>query len=326
MQHPFMRRGMTGRAVSASIHSRLHEALVRGEPMTYAQLADHAGCTVRSVRNYLARSQEIFGFAVETLRDPDNNSIKVRAKVAAPRPDQPPDHSAWLAAAVRERLFRLEPGARPQSERLPLLAAFRGIPAYGQEHEKLLGWWLAACRTQPRLAVRLRPRSSTAPDTVLWPVGAVLHNIEGLLLVGLPVEADAAESVRVINLDAVSTEADALVAVGTEETGEPAVDLAAIDMAELLDVPFSVHPRVDEVRPSAKVHVRFEPELAERMGGRVVHRTQSAVLRTDGSLDVKFGPADLSTAAAWARSFGKALRVLGSKKLRKAVKKGSYTP
>ena len=323
-----MRRGMTGRAVSASIHSRLHDALMQGEPMTYAQLAQHAGCTVRSVRNYLARSQEIFGFAVEQLRAPGSHAVMVRAKAARPQVARSTDLSALLGAAVRDRLFRTEPPARTSADRrLPLIASFRGIPSYAAEHEKMLGLWLDACSEVPRRAVRLRNRAAASnPEQVLWPLGAVLHNQEGLLLVGLPLEADALDALRVINLENVSTEADAMSCLARSETGEPALDLGALELGELIDLPFSVHPRNADGRPTVQVHVRFEPELAERMRSRLVHRSQAAVLRTDGSLDVKFGPADLNVAACWARSFGKAVQVLGSKKLRKAVKKGGFAP
>lgn len=324
-----MRRGKTGRAVSAAIHSRLRDALVQGEPRTYAQLAEHAGCTIRSVRNYLARSREIFGFAVEQTRVPGTHSVLVRA--AGSPAEKPRSQSGFisdLGVSLRERLFHAEPAKRARGDRpAPLVVSFRGIPSYGPDHEAVLESWLAASCQMPRTAVRLRRVAQAgAPEIMLWPLGAVLHNIDGLLLVGLPLEADHAEAVRIINLENVSTEPDAITLVDRRETGEPAVDLNAIELSEIVDLPFCARSVEPDDRTEVHVHVRFDAEVAERMRSRVWHRSQSAVLRTDGSLDVKFGPVDLNAAAAWASSFGRAVRVLGDKKLRKAVKKRSFSP
>jgi hypothetical protein len=323
-----MRRGKTGRAVSATIHGRLLEALLQGEPKTYAQLAEHAGCTVRSVRNYLERSQEIFGFRVQQSRAPGSHCVLVRAAAPALASRRSsPALVDGLAAAVRERLFHLERPAPAQGERpATIIASFRGIPSYGPDHERLLDSWVTACTARPRLAVRLRCPGLEPPECILWPLAAILHNVEGLLLVGLPLEADSLDAVRVVNLERVSTEPGGLALTQRGETGEPAVDLESIDVHELIELPFSARPMRQDGRTDVEVHVRFEPELAERMRNRLWHRGQEAVLRTDGCLDVKFGPVDLDVAASWASSFGSAVRVLGSKKLRKTVKKGRFVP
>jgi hypothetical protein len=319
---------MTGRAVSAAIHSRLRDALAQGEPRTYAQLAEHAGCTVRSVRNYLSRSKEIFGFAVEQTRAAGSHSVLVRAAGVPAQVRASPEISSSLVAGLRDRLFHTESATRTPDDRPTCLTVcFRGIPSYSALHEKLLTCWLQACCQVPRSAVRLRVSGrDAAPELMLWPLGAVLHNIEGLLLVGLPLEADALDAVRVINLDSVSTDSDAIEWVDRKQTGEPAVDLSAVDLAELIDLPFSACPVGQDSRVAVNVHVRFEAAIANRMRTRVWHRAQTAVLRTDGSLDVKFGPVDLDVAASWVSSFGDAARVVGDKKLRKAVKKRSFCP
>lgn len=322
-----MRRGKTGRAVSATIHGRLQEALLQGEPRTYAQLAEHAGCTVRSVRNYLDRSKEIFGFAIEQTRVAGSHSVLVRAAGASLPARCSPSLLQGLASAVRDRLFQLERAAGSSGDRRgPIFASFRGIPSYRAEHERLLDGWVAACCRVPRLAVRLRCPGSEPPESILWPLATVLHNLEGLLLVGLPLEADAPEALRVLNLERVSTEPGGLQLVDRKDTGDPAVDLEAIDVSELIDLPFSARPLRQGGRAAVDVHVRFDAAVADRMRTRLWHRSQAAVLRTDGSLDVKFGPADLDVAASWASSFGASARVLGSKKLRKAVKKGRFSP
>jgi hypothetical protein len=323
-----MRRGKTGRAVSATIHGRLQEALLQGEPKTYAQLATHAGCTVRSVRNYLERSQEIFGFRVEQTRAPGSHSVLVRAagRALAAR-GSCPAFAQGLASAVRDRLFHLEHAGGSLGDRsAPIIASFRGIPSYNPDQERLLDGWVGACTKAPRLAVRLRCPGLEPPECTLWPLATILHNLEGLLLVGLPIEADSLDAVRVVNLERVSTEPGGLQVAQRNETGDPAVDLDAVDVYELIDLPFSARPLRQDGRATVDVHVRFEPEVADRMRNRLWHRSQEAVLRTDGSLDVKFGPVDLDVAASWASSFGGAAQVMGSKKLRKTVKKGRFTP
>lgn len=320
-----MPRGTTGRAVSATIHSRLRDALLAGQPMTYAQLAAAAGCTVRSVRNYLARSREIFGFDVEQQHVPGSHAIALRA--AGVHADNPPhDLARSLAHGLRQQLFHIDPAAHQGSQRpLPFVVSMRGLPSYSDEHEKLLAAWLHACVAEPRSVVRLAFADSSVSELLLWPLGAVLHNVEGIVLLGLPLDADSSDRFRAINLDTLRTGGEALALVDRKETGDPAVDLSAINPAELLDLPFSAVPRSPDAR-TVNVHVRFDPPTAERVRSRWWHKSQSAVLRTDGCLDLEFGPVDLGAAAAWVASYGDAVRVIGDKKLRKAVKKRDFVP
>lgn len=321
-----MPRGMTGRAVSATIHSRLRDALLSGQPMTYAQLAAAAGCTVRSVRNYLARSREIFGFDVEQRHVPGSHAVVLHAVGSQPPEPAPADLLRSLTAGIRQQLFHVEPSAHASPHRqLPLVVSLRGLPSYSLDHERLLTAWMHACVAEPRQVVRLALATASPAELLVWPVGAVLHNLEGIVLLGLPLDTDAVERVRGLNLDALRTDRDALQLVDRKETGDPAVDLSTIHLAELVDLPFSASPRSPDAR-LVDVHVRFDPPTAERVRSRWWHKSQSAVLRTDGCLDLEFGPVELGAAAAWAASFGDAVRVIGDKKLRKAVKKRDFVP
>lgn len=321
-----MPRGTTGRAVSATIHIRLREALQRGEPMSFAQLAAAAGCTVRSVRNYLARARDIFGFDVEQRRAPGGHVVLVRALVD-PLPAAPPAvmRSGSIAERLRDGLFHAEPAGATHRSSPSLLVAFRGLPAYTPEHERLLEAWLQACEVEPRRAVRLSLSRPVSAEALLWPLGAVFHNLDGLLLLGLPIDAESPEMVQAIELDAVRTEVEALRPIDRGESGDPSLDFTAIDLRELVDLPFCSGPRRPDTR-TVDVHVRFDPSAAERVRSRWWHKGQSAVLRTDGCLDVEFGPVPLGAAAGWVASWGDAVKVVGDKKLRKAVKKRDFAP
>jgi hypothetical protein len=321
-------RGMTGRAVSAAIHSRLKEALASGEPMSYAQLAKAAGCTVRSVRNYLARSSEIFGFTIEQSRPHRSHSVLVRA-VGLPPPTAVQDLSVVMAEALRARLFvDSQPLDAPSHSALAALrVSMRGVPVYGSHHESVLSRWVDVAGRRPRRAVRLRLQADRPAhaELMLWPLGAVLHNLEGLLLAGVPIDAESLDAVQLVALDLVAAESDAMQVLERSDTGDPGLDLSSIELGELLDLPFATRPRPTTPGSSVDVHVRFDPCCAGRLQHRLFHRSQRAVLRTDGSLDVKFGPVEIEAAASWVASFGRSIKVMGDKRLRKTVKKRSFS-
>ncbi|MCU0692311.1 MAG: WYL domain-containing protein [Polyangiaceae bacterium] len=316
----------TGRAVSAAIHNRLREALTSGEPETYAQLAQRAGCTVRSVRNYLARSQEIFGFDIERSRN-GGHAVVVRAVGVSRPPSVAPVDDPLLSlerAFCRTLLLgSCDPQAPAPSQ--PIFVALRGLPAYSLHHASALRDWLRACQTSPRTAVRLRLQGPTRElaERALWPVGLVFHNVEGLLLIGLPLEADALNAITWIELSTLLDDIGTVCCLDRAATGDPLFDLDHVDVRDLLDLPFCA-PISDGAL--VDVHVRFSADIAPRLRSRVWHRTQRVVLRRDGSVDVRFGPVELAAAASWAASYGAAVRVMGDKRLRKAVKKRNFSP
>jgi hypothetical protein len=321
-------RGVTGRAVSAGIHSRLRDALASGEPRTYAQLADAAGCTVRSVRNYLAHAEAIFGFKVVAARG-TGRRVLVKAASGKAQRGVPDRLTLALGPEIVRALFGAEAERQAaEGSRCPFSVALRGLPAYGPRHAAHLEAFCRACEARPLRAVRLVLESAGAPavEIALWPLRALLHNHEGLLLVGLPVEADTPSDVRAVNLASLAGSDDAVRTIDTSESGQPTQDLDAVDVEASLELPFLGRPDPADPKAAAQVHVRFEPSSAATVRGRVWHRSQRMVVRADGSVDVRFGPVDLGTAASWVASFGRAARVLGDKRLRKAVKKRAFVP
>ena len=66
---------------------------------------------------------------------------------------------------------------------------------------------------------------------------AVLHNIDKIRFVGLPIDADHADALRVVDLQLVRSESDAVQLLEPKDTGDPSVDLASIDLGDVLDLP-----------------------------------------------------------------------------------------
>lgn len=306
-------RATTGRAISASIHQRLKDALARGEPLTYQELADLAGCTVRSVRNYLARPTEIFGFPIERSRD-ENNRVVVHAIV-------PPDAApASTTADPFQQAFlqALFPG-NPSDDTPNVVVALRGLPKYSPQHAAIARRFVQASTTRT-FALRLRLRDDPA-DLVLWPVGVVVHNLAGVVLVGLPYGNEDASQLHAVELSRILDDPDSLEPV----PGTPCSGLEDVTVATAMDLPFCAS-LPEASTPMTDVHVRFDPSLTNRLRDCIWHQGQQVILRRNGELDVRFGPVPLHLAASWAASFGAGVRVLGGKKLRKAIKKGSFFP
>lgn len=325
-------RASTGRAVSAAIHSHLREALADGTPKTYAQLAASAGCTVRSVRNYLERCEDIFGFRIERYRD-GGHSLMVQAvatnpaELAAPvaAPDSPVVADAF-ATALADALLPNRPGAADRRALASsfLLFSFRGLPVLGPHQCAVLQAWIDACAsTSPRpVRLRLVDGAPGAPELSAWPVAAVVHNVEGIQLLALPLEADSSEGLRTVDLSLVENHANAFSWIESAESVEPPFDFKSLNLAEMFGSPFSACAGSDA--PLVQVHVRFAAAFAPVVQSRLWHSNQRAVVRRDGCVDLRFGPVRLDAAASWVASLGRAVEVVGDKKLRKAVKKRSF--
>ncbi len=302
-------RATTGRAVSATILQRLHQALAHGEPLSYQQLAEHAGCTVRSVRNYLDQPAEIFGFPIEKSRD-SQHRVLVRAVLSSPvspPADVDPFHDAFLHA--------LFPSDAPSG---PVVVALPNLPRYGRHQALVARRWAEHGRSRNQ-AVRLRfPGFSLHPT--LWPLGVVVHHHEGVVLIGLPCDASAPSSPLAFALHRLPDDPDLLEPI--DRTQPPW--LKDVSLEQLVDLPFCATPPGDDTM--VEVHVRFDASLTDRLRHCLWHRSQVLVLRTDGQLDVRFGPVPLRLAASWVCSFGSGVSVQGDKRLRKAVKKRSFSP
>jgi hypothetical protein len=322
----------TGRAVSAAIHSRLRDALLRGNPITYAQLASEADCTVRSVRNYLERSVEIFGFPVERIRG-DGHNVFVRALVPPdepiptvvdasplPAPSQSKDCFDQIGEALAQSL-RSQSAAHP-APRSAIFIALRALPSYSPAHSAVLSRFLAACERHPTTTVSVRVGDIWTPPIV--PLAVVLRDIRGILLIF----AKRLDDTLLVNSIALCDVSDADDAIRDVEPSPDFSDLdpESIDLIDVLDLPFAVTPKSSSPKSRVSVHLRFEKDHSALARSRWWHHSQRLIAHRDGSTELRFGPVDANAAASLVVSLGKTVEVLGDKRLRKVVKKRSFVP
>lgn len=307
--------------MSAAIHQNLRRVLLAGEPVTYEQLASAAGCTVRSVRNYLARAEEIFGFSIEKTRDAKNRAL-VRIKHSswshtAPEPAADPFARAFVAELFDREVRE---AANPH-----VIVSLRGLPSYAPQLEAVARQFEKACG-EPPCTVELklvRPGESVA----MRPAAVVVHNIFGVLLVGYRVDAQAALGPVVVPLERVQAHPGSLEIVSQSGARNASALHGMVfdtsSVRELLGLPFGGW-QTAAGEPMTNVHVRFHAAVGRYVAARTWHHEQRMDWCEDGSLEVRFGPVALSLAASWVASFGKCARVLGSKKLKKAVKSRAF--
>lgn len=304
-----MGTGAGDRAASARIVRALRDALGRGEPLGYEQLARAAGCTARTVRNYVEDAERTLGIGVQKERGA-NRTVRVRARPAA---DRVTIESVGLAVA-REMLRGIFPveGTRLEAPSAPMplqiVVAARGAYQYREEHKRALLRWLNAAQARPRRAVRFaytkpetRGRRATA-DRVVWPLGIVVRDLARVYLAGMPEEATDRADVRTYALERASDMR--MLAPSAASAAPPGIEGARV--VDAIDWPFSIYPPEAD---GVMVHVRFTPEQAPHVEGRLWHRTQRVSRRRDGSLDVRFGPANRGEVEAWVRQWGRGAMV-----------------
>ena len=308
-------RATSGRAVSATILQRLQHALAQGRPLTYLELAQQAGCTVRSVRNYLQHAEQLLGFDVEKKRDRER--VLVRAVLSSPS-SLPPSScfrsdASPLDSALSDRLF-------PPSTVNPLSCvqiAFPNLPHYAEHHARVCQAWIRHAQSRTHALRFLIPTvTSTAP---LWPLGIVVNHHMGIVLIGFPCHETDPKNRWTLELIRLPNESTLWEPIEREAPDW----VKALSVRDLFDSPFCFLS--DQEDKTIDVHVRFDASLTERLRHCVWHSSQSVVLRTDGMLDVRFGPVSLAWAASWVSSFGASVTVLGDKKLCKTVKKRSFS-
>jgi hypothetical protein len=153
---------------------------------------------------------------------------------------------------------------------------------------------------------------------------AVLHGAEGILLAGVSNDDGEAGAVCVVRLADVVDAADA---ISIAESGalESSERLLQRVSGALSDMPFCLQARGKSAQGTL-VHVRFLAPYTRQATQRLWHRTQRVVARSDGSVDVLFGPVAVDAAASWVASLGEMVEVLGDRRLRKALKKGAFAP
>jgi hypothetical protein len=304
---PVRQESPSGRAASAAIVARLRAALESGRALTYEELAAKARCTERTVRNYLDDADAALGVSVVRARDRDHAvRVRLRQDDATATIEK---LALELARQMLRSIFPVAGTALDRSHRHPrvqLVVAVRGAYEYREEHMRALRAWLNACAARPRVAVRFEytGMASGPGERIVWPLGVVVRDAAKVYVAGIPAEAERGSDVRTYALERL--------AVGRRESGvdvlegetagspPPGIDQAVLDTA--LDIPFSVFPaRQDN---AVVAHARFSAGQAPYIEGRRWHRRQRMRRNRDGSLELRFGPADRGEVEAWLRGWG----------------------
>jgi hypothetical protein len=292
--------------------------LLQGKPMTYQQLAAQAGCTVRSVRNYLNHAQSLFGFSIKKTRVPGSRVLLITADMPAP----PPAHSP-LRSLLGELLFHHLFPAHQHDDVPTGMAIIDGWPAYDPRHRLIADRWIAACQHDPWKPVRLHCSSAgNSLERVLWPVTTLLHVADGVSLIGVDVASQTSPSFVRVGLADILPDEDGVTPV------EGDLLLPASTRRQWIEL-CSTAPVVrfgGEDDTIVNLHLRFLPPVVDDVRHRVWDTSQRVVFRRDGAMDLHIPRVPLSWAASLAASFGEGVEVLGSKKLRKAVKKRKFLP
>ena len=296
-------RSVSGRAVSAHIATRLKQALEAGQPRTYDELAHVARCTPRSVRNYLDGARTTLGFDVVRERGPDG-----RMRVRAAERDTAATIEDLGRALARELLGGIFPIAgtvldrRPKRARARIVLCIRGAYQYTEDHLRTLRTWLVASEAQPRRLVRFGYDDDDPGERRAWPLGIVVRDTARVYLLGIPEEAESARDVRTYALERVSK----MALLNEQDSGKPPKGIDTAPVEDAMDIPFSIYPG----RGGVQVHVRFTPEQSKFMRNRTWHKKQHLKEHVDGSLEVRFGPAEKGEAEAWIRQWGSSVEDL----------------
>ena len=295
----------SGRGASASIVRALREALESGVPMSRPELARRAKCSERSVQNYLRDAEQALGVRVRKERGDDRVVRFVASPEGAAETIDQLAHA--LAHDMLRRVFPIEGTklGRRGSSRPQIVVSVRGAFTYEERHLRIVRRWLQAGNERPRRAVRFEYLDKGA--IVAWPIGILVRDLARVYLAGVPQHAERATDVRTYALERIATTAPVKL---VEAMAPEGIDAARIEDA--IDDPFSVFkPGPDAVM----VHLRFPPEQAKYVRGRLWHRKQKEKLLKDGSLELTLGPADLGEAAAWVASWLPGVEVLGDERL-----------
>ncbi len=303
-----MPRSSTGRSVSASIVGRLHASLRSGRALTYGELARDAGCSERTVRNYLEVAESALGFGVARERGPDR-VMRVRMSGEDERATiEALAHN--LAVQMLRSLFPVAGTSFERSERrarAQVVVSARGAYRYSERELRALRGWLGAANERPRVALRFRYGSfSSGPgERIVWPLGIVVRDLARVYLIGVPAEAEDGRDVRSYALERVETggRGQAVSVLRGEDAGPPprGIDRAVVEHA--IDLPFSMYP--PDTPGSVMVRVRFSAEQAPYVVRRVWHRKQRFKKLRGGGVELTFGPAEKTEVEAWVRTWGR---------------------
>lgn len=300
----------TGRAVSAAITARLRAALESGRHLTYAELAREARCTERSVRNYLGEAADTLGLKIVRERGPDRRiRVRLAEEDAAGTIE---DLGRVLAKEMLRRVFPVAGTSldeAPRRSRAAIIVGVRGAYTYEEWHLRVLRDWLRLASVRPRREVRFEYEGTETGLRVVWPLGIVVRDLARVYLIGVPSEATDARDVRTYALERVRSKR--LDVLRPEDSDRPPRGIDSAPIEEAMDLPFSVYRGVGGVQ----VHVQFNAEQARFMRGRVWHKAQRVRSLKDGTLDVRFGPADLGEVCGWLGQWRDGVEVLGDARL-----------
>jgi hypothetical protein len=291
--------------------------------MTYEELAQAARCTARSVRNYLDDARRTIGAPVERVRGADRT---VRVLLRASEESVTIEHiGRTLAREMLRGIFPVAGTALERSGKPPrtqVVVAVRGAYQYDELHMRALRRWLDASQARPRRAARFTYAGRETRERVVWPVGIVVRDLARVYLAGVPEEADDGRDVRTYALERVLVRGAGVrgpQVLSGSSAGVPPDGVDSARIVDAIDLPFSIYPPdVDGVM----VHVRFTPDQARYVEGRLWHVTQRVRRLHDRSLDVRFGPANLDEAAAWVRQWGDGASTIGDERLRRELGHG----
>jgi hypothetical protein len=298
---------------------------VSARPHTYRELADAAGCTVRSVRNYLRDAPSTLGLRVRVVRGPNREM-----RVTAASNDGAATIDEIGRAAARDLLRRLFPlsgttlDRRVRGLRAQVLVSTRGAYEYGEAHLRVVRAWLQAASARPRRAVEIAYEGAERGLRVVWPLGVVLRDAASVYLAGVPAEEETG-SVRTYALHRVATTGRrSLRELSVEDSGVAPRCIEAASIEDAIDLPFSVFSA--RGGRAVHLHARFTPEQARYIEGRRWHRKQRLTKKRDGSLEIRFGPADLGETLAWVRQWGRSITVVGDAEVCRAIGRGAPAP
>jgi hypothetical protein len=309
----------SGRATSIRIAQRLRAALESGLPLTYEELSKKGGCTVRSVRNFLRDAPETLGVRVEVVRGPGH---AMRVTLADDGGGTIDEIARITARATLRPLFPLAGTSLdrpPRSARVQTAVVVRGAYEYGEGHLRALRAWIVAASARPRRPVEITYGAiEDAGLRLVWPLGVVIRDGASVYLAGVPAEAKTGRSVHTYALHRVHQQTP--IRVLRDDAGTPprGIELASIE--DGMDAPFSVFST--SKKDGVFLHARFTAAQAPYIEGRRWHAKQRVTRRKDGTLEIRFGPADLGETLAWVRQWGESITVLGDTRLRSAIQGG----
>lgn len=313
-----MREPSAKRARMNHIIQGLRSALESQQSYTYAELARRCGSSTRPVRNYLDDAESLLGFPVERTRGRDR-TVRVRAAPQTPRA-QFEELGRQVARSLLRSLFPIAGTALDRAgspSPVQIVVSTRGVYQYTEAHLRCLRSWIQHAAARPRRLVKFHYDGAGSGPGVrfVWPLGIVIHDATHVYLAGVPDEDTDGRDVRTYALESVgmSSSRNARQQPRLEicdEAGEPPPHLDAARIEEAIDAPFGIFRAFP--KDSEKLCVRFAPEVARYVQGRLWHKRQRGRRLPDGRYELHLGLAHKRAIELWLRTWGDAVEVVRS--------------